>query len=86
VFNQSQLRVLLEELAAVGAALTDEGVERAYNGWLTLFEKMDEAMQEDARLDPKPTKALLVNHIAALKELAERGTATSHLYLRFIGD
>jgi hypothetical protein len=86
VFNSLQMRVLVEELAALELTLTEEAVDRSYQQWLSRFEKMEPAVREHALRYPKPSKSALLVHIEALRALAETGTKAPHQYLRFIGD
>lgn len=86
VFNRHQMKVLAEELVALGAGLTEDRIQQAYNEWLARFDRMDAKIRESARRYPKPSRTLLLNHIGALQSLIQKGVERSHLYLRFIGD
>ena len=86
VFNQAQVRTLIEELTAIADALTNEAIDRTYERWLARFEAFDSSIREEARRHPKPTRTALLTHIQAIKELALLGLASSHRYLRFVGD
>jgi hypothetical protein len=86
LFNRAQMQALIRELADVDAALSDEAVERAYQGWLARFAGMDPAIDAYARTYPKPTQSAIRAHLIALQELAKEGLRIPHRYLRFIGD